>query len=293
MSMLTDRQNERCSACPRNCGTVRPGGFCGMPAEPVIARAAPHHWEEPCISGKEGSGAVFFSGCNLRCAFCQNYDISAEKNGKQITVGRLREIFSDLVAGGAHNLNLVTGTHYADAICAALEPQPSVPVVWNCGGYESVETLRRMEGKIQVYLPDLKYADGALAGRLSSAPDYPEVAKAAILEMFRQTGPYEFDDDGMLIRGVMIRHLVLPGELDNTFDVLDWIAATFHPGSVLVSLMGQYTPNGHGGPDRRLTEDEYQRTVDYMLALGLMEGYIQELSSANEEYTPAFDLTGV
>ncbi len=264
-----------------------------MPAEPVIARAAPHHWEEPCISGKEGSGAVFFSACNLRCAFCQNYDISAEKNGKQITVGRLREIFSDLIAGGAHNLNLVTGTHYADAICAALEPQPSVPVVWNCGGYESVETLRRMEGKIQVYLPDLKYADGALAGRLSSAPDYPEVAKAAILEMFRQTGPYEFDDDGMLIRGVMIRHLVLPGELDNTFDVLDWIAATFHPGSVLVSLMGQYTPNGHGGPDRRLTEDEYQRTVDYMLALGLMEGYIQELSSANEEYTPAFDLTGV
>ncbi|MGM9615887.1 MAG: radical SAM protein [Oscillospiraceae bacterium] len=282
-----------CTLCPRRCGTVRPGGVCGMPAEPVISRAAPHFWEEPCISGERGSGAVFFAGCNLRCVFCQNYDISALRRGQTVTVERLRDIFAELTAQGVHNINIVTGTHYTDAIREALMPAPTIPVVWNCGGYESVDTLQTLEGKVQVYLPDMKYSDGELAGTLSGAPDYPAVAKAAIREMFRQTGPYELDENGLLTRGVMVRHLVLPGELDNTFGVLDWLAETFRPGDILVSLMGQYTPNGHGGPERRLTEEEYRRAVDYMEALGLLEGYTQELSSAEAAYTPPFDLTGV
>ena len=283
----------KCSICPRACGAERPGGFCGMGELPVVSRAAPHFWEEPCISGERGSGAVFFAGCNLRCVFCQNYDISARRRGKEISVGRLRAIFAELAAQGVHNLNLVTGTHFVPAIREALEPQLALPVVWNCGGYESVETLHSLEGKIQVWLPDMKYSDAHLAEELSAAPDYPETAQAAIREMFRQTGPYVLDGEGMLVRGVMIRHLVLPGQLDNTFGVLDWIAETFRQGDVLVSLMGQYTPNGHGGPDRRLMPEEYRRAVDYMEALGLLEGYTQELTSAESEYTPPFDGTGV
>ena len=284
-----------CSVCPRRCGAARPGGFCGMGYLPVVSRAAPHLWEEPCISGADGrgSGAVFFAGCSLRCVFCQNYEISALRRGTEVSVPRLREIFAALKAQGVHNINLVTGTHFAPVILEALTPPPGLPVVWNCGGYEAVDTLRRLEGAVQVYLPDMKYSDGALAGRLSGAADYPAVAKAAILEMFRQTGPYALDGDGMLTRGVLVRHLVLPGELDNTFGVLDWLAETFRPGDILVSLMGQYTPNGHGGPDRRLTEEEYRRAVDYMTAIGLLEGYVQELSSAESAYTPAFDGTGV
>ncbi len=285
-----------CSLCPRKCGALRDEahvGFCGVGPDPVVARAAPHHWEEPCISGTRGSGAVFFSGCTLRCVFCQNRDISAGGSGKIITVDRLRAIFRELEGQGVHNLNLVTASHFLPAVLRALDPQPSIPVVWNTGGYESLPALKALEGKVQVYLPDMKYMDGALAESLSGAADYPAVARAAILEMFRQTGPYALDADGMLVRGVMIRHLVLPGELDNTFSVLDWIADTFRPGDVLVSLMGQYTPNGAGGPDRRLTAEEYQRSCDYMAALGILEGYTQELSSAESEYTPPFDGTGV
>lgn len=285
-----------CSLCPRKCGALRDethAGFCGAGDAPVVARAAPHFWEEPCVSGARGSGAVFFSGCTLRCVFCQNHDISAGAKGKTVTVDRLRQIFRELEAQGVHNLNLVTASHFLPAVLEALEPQPPIPVVWNSGGYESVSALKALEGRVQVYLPDMKYMDGALAAALSGAADYPDVARAAILEMFRQTGPYRLDEDGMLVNGVMIRHLVLPGQLDNTFSVLDWIADTFRPGDVLVSLMGQYTPNGVGGPDRRLTAEEYQRACDYMAALGILEGYTQELSSAESEYTPPFDGTGV
>ena len=284
-----------CSICPRKCAVSRESGagFCGMGPLPVVSRAAPHFWEEPCISGEKGSGAVFFAGCNLRCSFCQNYDISALRKGTEVSVEKLRAIFQNLRAQGVHNLNLVTGTHFAHAIAAALEEDPGLPVVWNCGGYESVNTLRALEGKVQVYLPDMKYSDASLAAELSGAGDYPAVARAAILEMFRQTGPYELDGEGMLKRGVLIRHLVLPGEMENTFGVLDWIADTFREGDVLVSLMGQYTPNGHGGPGRRLTEEEYRRAADYMLGLGLYEGYTQELDSAQSSYTPDFDGTGI
>ncbi len=285
-----------CTLCPRDCGVVRDedhAGFCGMGDELVVSRAAPHYWEEPCISGERGSGAIFFAGCNLRCVYCQNYEISALRQGKKISVARLREIFHELIDQGVHNIDLVTGTHFTDLICDALEERLPVPVVWNCGGYESVDTLRRLEGKVQVYMPDVKYSDTVVAGRLSAAPDYPTVSRQAVLEMFRQTGPYVLDEDGMLQKGVLIRHLVLPGHLEDTFGVLDWIAETFRPGDVLVSLMGQYTPNGHGGPDRRLTQEEYGRAEDYMWALGILEGYVQELDSAQEEYTPPFDLTGV
>ena len=284
-----------CSICPRKCAVSRESGagFCGMGPLPVVSRAAPHFWEEPCISGEKGSGAVFFSGCNLRCSFCQNYDISALRQGTEVSVEKLRAIFQNLRTQGVHNLNLVTGTHFAHAIAKALEEDPGLPVVWNCGGYESVNTLRALEGKVQVYLPDMKYSDASLAAELSGAGDYPAVARVAILEMFRQTGPYELDGEGMLKRGVLIRHLVLPGEMENTFGVLDWIADTFREGDVLVSLMGQYTPNGHGGPDRRLTAEEYRRAADYMLGLGLCEGYTQELDSAQSSYTPEFDGTGI
>lgn len=284
-----------CTICPRKCAVdrrERPGG-CGMGEDPVVSRAAPHFWEEPCISGEKGSGAVFFAGCNLRCVFCQNHDISALGRGTAVSVEKLREIFCRLKEQGVHNLNLVTGTHFARAIGAALETSPGLPVVWNCGGYESVETLKMLEGKVQIYLPDMKYSDGALAARLSGAGDYPAVAKEAIREMFRQTGPYELGEDGLLKKGVIIRHLVLPGELENTFGVLDWIADTFREGDVLVSLMGQYTPNGHGGPDRTLTPEEYRRAADYMEGLGIWEGYTQELDSARSSYTPDFDGTGI
>ena len=286
-----------CKICPRACGAARAAhegeGFCGMGLLPVVARAAPHFWEEPCISGEKGSGAVFFSGCNLRCVFCQNCGISAGRQGKEISIERLRAIFAELTAQGVHNINLVTAAHFAPAVARALEPQPSVPVVWNSGGYENPETLRLLEGKVQIYLPDLKYSDCKLAAELSGASGYPRIAQAAILEMFRQTGPYGLDENGMMTKGVLIRHLVLPGYLDNTFGVLDWIADTFRPGDVMVSLMGQYTPNGCGGPDRRLTAEEYRRAVDYMEALGILEGYTQDISSAEQEYTPPFDGTGV
>ncbi|MCF0120523.1 MAG: radical SAM protein, partial [Oscillospiraceae bacterium] len=204
-----------CSLCPRKCSAERTasagGGVCGMGLNPVLARAALHEWEEPCVSGERGSGAVFFSGCTLRCAYCQNYSISHGRFGKEITPTRLREIYFELINKGAHNINLVNPTHFADAILESLEGGLPVPVVFNSSGYELPETLCRFEGKVNVWLPDLKYADDLLAAKYSRAPDYFETAKRAIREMFRQTGPYELDGDGMITRGVIIRHLILPG----------------------------------------------------------------------------------
>lgn len=288
-----------CTLCPRRCGAprteTRGGGFCGMPSLPVVARAALHYWEEPCISGTRGSGTVFFSGCSLQCVFCQNGSISREHFGRSVTVSRLREIFRELAKQGAHNINLVTPTHFTPAIREALEESPGVPVVWNSGGYELPEALRTLEGKVQIYLPDLKYADSALAAQYSGAPDYFEAATAAIREMFRQVGRCMFDGDGMLQRGVIIRHLLLPGALENTKQVLDWIADTFTPGEVLVSLMSQYTPQqgAEGLLRRRVTGAEIRAARAYLENLGLTSGYVQDSSSAREEYTPPFDLTGV
>ena len=288
-----------CTLCPRRCGAertdTRAGGLCGMPAAPVVARAMLHQWEEPCLVGDHGAGCVFFSGCNLRCCFCQNGTISREGFGKPISVERLRDIFRELIAQGAACLDLVTPTHFTPAILEALGDEKwPVPVVWNCGGYESVETLQLLEGKVQVYLPDLKYALPEPAKRYSGAEDYFERASAAILEMYRQTGPYVLED-GRLKRGAVIRHLQLPGELENTRRCIDWVAETFRPGEVLFSLMSQYTPQpGAEGPlARHVTGAEYRAAVAYMENCGITDGYTQERTSAREEYTPDFDLRGV
>ena len=287
-----------CTLCPRRCGAERTaeagGGFCRMPGGLRVARAMLHHWEEPPISGQNGAGTVFFSGCTLGCVYCQNGDISAGGFGKDISTARLREIFEELIAQGAHNIELVTPTHFLPWILPALTPRLPVPVVYNCGGYERGETLRALEGLVDVYLPDLKYADGALAAELSGAADYFPVACEAIREMFRQVGPYVLED-GLLTRGVVIRHLVLPGYLDNTRRVLDWIAETFAPGDVLVSLMSQYTPTANmtGRLARRITAAEYRAAADYMRNCGITDGFVQERTSAEEAYTPAFDGEGV
>ena len=287
-----------CTLCPRRCGAERTaeagGGFCRMPGGLRVARAMLHHWEEPPISGQNGAGTVFFSGCTLGCVYCQNGDISAGGFGKDISTARLREIFEELIAQEAHNIELVTPTHFLPWILPALTPRLPVPVVYNCGGYERVETLRALEGLVDVYLPDLKYADGALAAELSGAADYFPVACEAIREMFRQVGPYVLED-GLLTRGVVIRHLVLPGYLDNTRRVLYWIAETFAPGDVLVSLMSQYTPTANmtGRLARRVTAAEYRAAADYMRNCGITDGFVQERTSAEEAYTPAFDGEGV
>ena len=287
-----------CATCPRRCMARRDAqageGFCGLPAAPVVARAGLHFWEEPCVSGARGSGAVFFSGCVLRCVYCQNHAISHENFGKPVSVERLREIFWELIGQGAHNINLVSPTPFAPAIREALaEPLP-VPVVWNTGGYERVETLRSLEGKVQVWLPDLKYVDSGLSQDLSGAADYFDAASAAIEEMVRQTGDYVLEA-GLLKRGVLIRHLMLPGQLENTKAVLDWVAETFRPGQVLLSLMAQYTPQpgAEGLLSRRVTGAEYRAALRYMENLGITDGYCQDTASARAEYTPDFDLTGV
>lgn len=286
-----------CELCPRRCGVNRSErpGFCGMGAQVKVARAALHMWEEPCISGSAGSGTVFFSGCTLGCVFCQNRSISAGGFGKEISVTRLRQIFEELIAAGANNINLVSATQFTPWILEALEEPIAVPVVWNSGGYERVETLRRLEGKVQIYLPDMKYVSSELSGCYSGAADYFEVASAAIEEMYRQTGPYELGEDGILRRGVVIRHMMLPGRLADTKRVVDWVAATFAPGEVLFSLMSQYTPVP-GVPaeiDRRLRRSEYRAACAYLENCGIREGFLQERCAAREEYTPPFDLTGV
>lgn len=289
-----------CNLCPRNCGAERTEtegkGACRMPAAPVLARAALHFWEEPPISGVNGSGTVFFSGCSLGCVFCQNDEISHQNFGKAVTAERLREICLELAEQGAHNINLVNPTHYAHVVEQLLEEPLPVPVVWNSGGYDKVETLRRLAGKIQIYLPDLKYLTAETAGRYSRAPDYPERAKAAIREMVEQVGPCRFDEDEFLTRGVIIRHLVLPGQLNEAKQVMDWVADTFPEGTVLFSLMSQYTPWGRACDypeiNRKLRAGEMRAAKEYMENLGLA-GFCQERTSAQREYTPEFDLTGV
>ena len=287
-----------CTLCPRNCGAERTetkaGGYCAMPSLPRAAKAMLHLWEEPCLVGEHGAGTVFFSGCNLRCCFCQNSSISQGVEGIGVTPERLREIYRSLIARGAACIDLVTPTHFTEAILESLaEPLP-VPVVWNSGGYEKPETLRRLEGKVQVYLPDLKYALPEPARRYSGAEDYFDRAREAILEMFRQTGPYRMEN-GLLRSGVLIRHLLLPGEGENTRRCIDWVSEVFRPGDVLFSLMSQYTPQpgAEGKLARRVTGAEYRSAVAYMENCGILGGYTQERTSAKEEYTPDFDLSGL
>lgn len=289
-----------CRLCPRACGVDRTRGetgACGMGSHVTAARAALHFWEEPPISGERGSGAVFFSGCSLGCGFCQNTEISHGRFGKEISSERLREIFENLIAQGAHNINLVTATHFLPSILPALSPKLPMPVVYNCGGYESVETLKLLAGKVDIYLPDLKYAEADLAAKLSHAPDYFDVACRAIDEMVRQVGPCEFGPDGMLKKGVIIRHLILPGQVQNSLKVLDYIAEHFPKGTVLLSLMAQYVPSGtvkNTPPfDRAITEEEYNSVVDWLYMLDLTDGFLQERSAATAAYLPEFSLEGV
>lgn len=289
-----------CSICPRQCNAMRDdtsgGGFCEMPASPVVARAALHFGEEPCISGTNGSGTVFFSGCSLRCCFCQNHSISHKNEGKAITVERLAEIFEELENAGAHNINLVNPSHYAVSIRKALQLyRPNIPVVYNSSGYERVETLKLLDGFVDVYLPDCKYVDSSLSLALSGAENYFKMASAAILEMARQTGIAQFDADGMMTKGTMVRHLVLPGHTKNSMQVLDWLSTI--KDSVWVSLMFQYTPCGdisaHKELQRTLTRRECEKVWQYMDDLGIINGYVQDRKSAGTTMIPAFDLTGV
>lgn len=290
---------QNCTLCPRRCGADRTNGqlgFCRHPDKIYAARAAAHYWEEPVISGSFGSGAVFFSGCTLKCLFCQNGVISQENRVKEISTAHLREIFLKLIDDGVQNINLVTPTHFLPSILPALTPKLPVPVVYNCGGYERVETLRELEGLVDIYLPDMKYSDPKLAGILSAAPDYVEIAKAAIAEMYRQVGSAVIEDE-IMQRGMIVRHLMLPGELDNTLGVLDWFSEAFPKGDVLFSLMSQYVPMGKAKTmppyDRRITEDEYDAALSYLELLGIENGFTQDFSAATEEYIPDFSFEGL
>ena len=280
-----------CQLCPRTCKIDRTAGetgYCRAPATALVAKVMIHPWEEPALAGNGGSGAIFFGGCTLGCKYCQNRDISRRALGKPVDSAALRTMMEDLVAQGAENIDLVTPTHYLPTVLPALEPKLRVPVVYNCGGYERVETLKALEGKIDIYLPDLKYADNRLAKALSGAPDYFEVATAAIREMVRQTGPVVWDGE-KIVRGTVIRHLILPGFVDNSLKVLDWIGENFAPGEVLVSLMRQYTPMpGLPAPlDRKITDEEYDAVLSWMY-LNDLEGFTQEADAADTAFIPDF-----
>ena len=280
-----------CRLCPRQCGVDRENGqrgFCGCPGTALVAKAMLHKWEEPALAGPGGSGAVFFGGCTLGCSYCQNAAISGHAAGQAMDSAQLRRVFEDLIAQRAENIDLVTPTQFLPTILPALEPKLPVPVVYNCGGYESVQTLNALEGRVDIYLPDLKYADPKLASSLSGAADYFPVAAAAIREMVRQTGPVQWQGEKIL-RGTVIRHLILPGQVENSLKILDWIGETFRPGEVLVSLMRQYTPMGNQQPpmDRRITDEEYDAVLSWMF-LNDLEGFTQEAQSADSGFIPDF-----
>jgi len=295
--------NSTCTLCPRNCGVNRLNGetgFCGQTNELKAARAALHMWEEPCISGTEGSGTVFFSGCTLRCVYCQNFSIAAGKNGKIISTERLSEIFLELQNQGANNINLVTPTHFVPQIASALTSAKKqglkLPIVYNTGSYEHVETLRRMEGLVDIYLPDLKYFSSELSLRYSHAKDYFEVASKAIAEMVRQVGTPIFDNRDMMTRGVIVRHLVLPGHTKDSKKIMEYLYQTYG-NQIYISIMNQFTPlstlKDYPELNRKLTKKEYDSVVDFCLSLGVENGFIQEGRTAVESFIPDFNCTGI
>lgn len=290
-----------CNLCPRKCGAVRTAhsgnGFCKMGELPVVARVAPHYGEEPCISGTKGSGTVFFSGCTMRCVYCQNYEISNEDGGRTITPERLAECYKELEDKGVHNINLVTADHFAHAVVKSLEIyKPRIPIVYNCSGYTSPKTLSMLDGLVDIYLPDFKYADDFLAVKYSSAPNYVNTAVAAIHEMTFQVGLPRFDDDGIMKKGVIVRHLILPAHTKNSLEVLDIVKRRFGD-QVLLSLMCQYIPMGKVSDrefsriNRKITRREYDKVKLEMMRLGI-DGFTQELSSADESYVPEWDFEG-
>ena len=288
-----------CFLCPRMCGADRQAGkigFCGMGDVPMVARIAPHPFEEPCISGTKGSGTIFFSGCSLRCVFCQNRAISRGQVGRKVSPDELAEEMLSLQESGVHNINLVTPTHFTEPIVAALwiaKPHLHIPVVWNSSGYERPEILRTLQGLVDIYLPDLKYASQELAQNYSAAPDYPEVAMKAISEMVRQRGAIRFSEDGLCQSGVIVRLLVLPGQRKDAMESLRRLAKMVNPPDIRLSLMSQYTPEfaldaPYDNLHRRLTRFEYDSVVKEAIALGF-DGYLQDASSATAAYTPDFE----
>lgn len=292
-----------CIICPRSCvvdRSIGEKGYCGETDKIRIARAALHFWEEPCISGDSGSGTVFFTGCNLGCVYCQNYDIAHEGRGKEVTIERLSEIFMELKDKGAANINLVTPTHFSPQIRQAIILSKSkglnIPIVYNTSGYETVESLRELIGIVDIYLADFKYFDGRLAKKYSNAPDYPEIAVRAFDEMVRQQPQLIFDDNGMLLSGVVARHLVLPGQQEDSKKILEYLYMRYGD-SILLSIMNQFTPSAPliSWPEinRVLDDEEYQQVVDFALELGISNGYIQEGETAKESFIPPFDNEGV
>ena len=281
---------DACTLCPRRCGVDRRTalGFCRCPDKAIVAKTMLHKWEEPALAGNGGSGAVFFGGCTLGCVYCQNAAISRSPAGKAVDSTGLRAIFDCLIAQGAENIDLVTPTQFLPTILPALEAPLPVPVVYNTGGYERTETIRALSGKIDIYLPDMKYAEPGLAKALSGAENYFPVAAAAIREMFAQVGAPEWEGE-RLKKGVIIRHLILPGQIENSLKILDWIGETFRPGEVLVSLMRQYTPMPglSGDLARKITEEEYQAVLSWMY-LNDLQGFVQEAEAAQQAYIPDF-----
>ena len=296
-------QNQGCNICPRKCGVDRKNGqkgVCGVTGTGVYgSRAALHMWEEPCISGEKGSGTVFFSGCPLRCVYCQNYEIARAEHGTEITIERLAQIFLELQSKNAANINLVTPTHYSyaiiDAVKLAREQGLKLPIVYNCSGYENVETLKALEGIVDIYLVDYKYEDSVIAKKYSNAEDYPSVVKEALAEMVRQCPRAQFDEEDMMQKGVIVRQLLLPGYLENSKAVVKYVYETYG-NQVYLSLMNQYTPLPHVAKwpelNRRVTEQEYDELVDYAIELGVENGFIQEGETAEESFIPAFDYEG-
>lgn len=294
-----------CNLCPRQCGADRENGksgICGVSGKNILAaRAALHFWEEPCISGERGSGTVFFSGCPLRCVYCQNYQIASTEVGMEISEERLKEIFLELQEKDAHNINLVTPTHYTPEIIRAIRKAKErglrLPIVYNCSGYEKVETLKMLKGIVNVYLTDFKYMEREAAVRYSKAPDYPEIARAALKEMMNQTGEAKFDENGIMQSGVIVRHLLLPGHVRNARAVVKYVYETYGD-QLYLSLMNQYTPlpqvkKEFPELDRRVTEREYQRLISYALEIGVENAFIQDGNTAKESFIPMFDYEGI
>lgn len=291
-----------CTLCPRNCRvdrTSKQSGFCGMGDLIQVARASLHMWEEPCISGTNGSGTVFFTGCNLKCVFCQNHSIAIGQKGKEVSPARLADLFLMLQDKGAHNINLVTPSHYipgiAQALTLAKEKNMTLPVVYNTSGYDSVQSLTMLDGLVDIYLPDFKYVSGVLSQRYSHAPDYFEIASKSLVEMYRQVSDPVFEDD-LIKKGIIVRHLVLPGCTADSKEVIRYLYETYGD-HIFISIMNQYTPLPHvtSYPElnRKITDAEYDEVVDYAINLGVEQGFIQEGDTASESFIPEFDFTGL